>query len=86
MDGTCAVAERLNMRILILGGTKFVGPHVVQYLVDLGHEVAIFHRGASLGAIVHHNHRRTGVIGTELCSDGAVTIAQASDFGNSFRI
>lgn len=35
------------MHVLILGGTKFVGPHVVEHLVDLGHEVAIFHRGAT---------------------------------------
>ncbi|HEX9424780.1 MAG TPA: NAD-dependent epimerase/dehydratase family protein [Pyrinomonadaceae bacterium] len=35
------------MRVLILGGTRFVGPHVVRQLVARGHEIAIFHRGAT---------------------------------------
>jgi nucleoside-diphosphate-sugar epimerase len=41
------------MRILILGGTKFVGPHVVRELAAHGsnlgqrHEITIFHRGAT---------------------------------------
>ena len=33
------------MRVLVLGGTQFIGPPVVRRLVGLGHEVAIFHRG-----------------------------------------
>ncbi len=33
------------MRILIIGGTNFIGPHLVRRLVDRGHEVAVFHRG-----------------------------------------
>jgi nucleoside-diphosphate-sugar epimerase len=33
------------MRILIIGGTNFIGPPVVRQLVDRGHEVAVFHRG-----------------------------------------
>jgi len=33
------------MKILILGGTKFIGPHVVRRLVESGHGVTIFHRG-----------------------------------------
>ena len=32
-------------RILVLGGTGFVGPFVVQRLVERGHEVTMFHRG-----------------------------------------
>lgn len=31
--------------ILILGGTGFIGPHMVRYAVDRGHEVTIFTRG-----------------------------------------
>lgn len=34
-----------NMRILIIGGTRFMGPYVVQALHDAGHEIAVFHRG-----------------------------------------
>ena len=33
------------MRVLVLGGTQFVGPPAVRRLVELGHEVAVFHRG-----------------------------------------
>ena len=33
------------MRILIIGGTKFIGPHVVQALHEKGHEVILFNRG-----------------------------------------
>lgn len=33
------------MKILIVGGTGFMGPHVVERLVRMGHEVVLFHRG-----------------------------------------
>lgn len=33
------------MRILIIGGTHFMGPYVVARLCEEGHEVSIFHRG-----------------------------------------
>src|SRR5690349_13239697 len=33
------------MRILIIGGTRFMGPHVVRHLIGAGHEVTPFHRG-----------------------------------------
>jgi len=33
------------MRILMIGGTRFVGRHVVQQALDRGHEVTIFSRG-----------------------------------------
>jgi len=33
------------MRILVLGGTRFIGPYVVRRLVEMGHPVAVFHRG-----------------------------------------
>jgi nucleoside-diphosphate-sugar epimerase len=35
------------MRILIIGGTNFIGPYLVRGLVGAGHEVAVFHRGQS---------------------------------------
>lgn len=34
-------------RILILGGTGFIGPNTVRYAVERGHEVSIFTRGRS---------------------------------------
>jgi nucleoside-diphosphate-sugar epimerase len=33
------------MRVLVIGGTKFIGPRVVRRLTGAGHEVAVFHRG-----------------------------------------
>jgi 2'-hydroxyisoflavone reductase len=33
------------MRLLILGGTGFIGPHLVRHAVDRGHHVTIFTRG-----------------------------------------
>ncbi len=33
------------MRVLIIGGTGFIGPHVVQSLAERGAEVTVFHRG-----------------------------------------
>ncbi|HEY3028192.1 MAG TPA: NAD-dependent epimerase/dehydratase family protein [Pyrinomonadaceae bacterium] len=47
------------MRILVLGGTKFVGPHVVRNLAEHGHDVTIFHRGQTeteLPPSVRHVH------------------------------
>lgn len=45
------------MRVLVVGGTNFIGPPLVRRLVDLGHEVAVFHRGrtqADLPSGVEH--------------------------------
>ena len=33
------------MKLLVLGGTVFVGRHIVEAAVARGHEVTIFHRG-----------------------------------------
>jgi nucleoside-diphosphate-sugar epimerase len=34
------------MRVLVIGGTRFIGPRVVRRLVKAGHEVGVFYRGA----------------------------------------
>ena len=33
------------LKILILGGTNFIGPHQVEYALSRGHEVTLFNRG-----------------------------------------
>lgn len=33
------------MRVLVAGGTRFVGRHLVEFLLADGHEVTLFHRG-----------------------------------------
>jgi nucleoside-diphosphate-sugar epimerase len=47
------------MRILVIGGTRFIGPHVVKRLAGAGHVVTVFHRGqteAVLPLEVRHIH------------------------------
>ncbi len=45
------------MRVLVIGGTGYLGPSVVRRLLAHGHNVSVFHRGetsADLPADVHH--------------------------------
>ncbi len=45
------------MRVLVIGGTGYLGPSIVQRLVEHGHTVQVFHRGetaAHLPLEVHH--------------------------------
>lgn len=45
------------MKILVIGGTNFIGPPVVRRLCGMGHEVTVFHRGKSIAELpsdVHH--------------------------------
>lgn len=58
-----------SLRILILGGTGFTGPHQVHYAVARGHHVTVFNRGRRQGGLpagVEHlqgdrNDREAGV-------------------------
>jgi nucleoside-diphosphate-sugar epimerase len=40
---------KYSMKILVLGGTGFIGPHAVRLLMAGGNEVAVFHRGQTRG-------------------------------------
>ncbi len=45
------------MKILVIGGTNFIGPPVVRRLCGMDHEVTVFHRGKSIAGLpsdVHH--------------------------------
>ena len=35
------------MKIIIIGGTRFIGPSVVKKLYEQGHDITLFHRGKS---------------------------------------
>jgi nucleoside-diphosphate-sugar epimerase len=65
--------EVVAMNILIIGGTRFLGPYVVKQLTECGHLVTIFHRG-------HTN--------TEL-PDGVIEMigdrTQIADFTSEFK-
>ena len=46
LGGASACSDDLNpKRLLILGGSGFIGPHTVRYALERGHEVCIFTRG-----------------------------------------
>src|SRR5690242_11818208 len=48
VDGSAAdggTAPPRKLRILILGGTGFIGPHQVRYALARGHRVTLFNRG-----------------------------------------
>jgi len=46
------------VRVLVIGGTRFIGPPVVRRLVEGGHEVAVFHRGETRGEPLPDGVRR----------------------------
>ncbi|MBI5287435.1 MAG: NAD-dependent dehydratase [Chloroflexi bacterium] len=59
------------MRILIIGGTNFIGPRVVAELTAGGHKVAVFHRGETEHADtpgithIHGDRERIAAFGAE---------------------
>jgi nucleoside-diphosphate-sugar epimerase len=47
------------MHVVVIGGTRFIGPYVVRQLVSSGHNVSVYHRGADevpLPSAVRHVH------------------------------
>ncbi len=61
------------MQILIIGGTRFIGPDVVRFLRDAGHNVTVFHRGQT---------RATMPAGTRQILGNRHFL---SDFGENFK-
>jgi len=56
---TAARAPRA-IRLLILGGTGFIGPHQVRYALERGHEVTIFNRGRTAPGMFNGVEELTG--------------------------
>ena len=48
------------MRILVIGGTSFVGRHMAQTALDRGHEVTLFNRGKTNPDVLQQAERLTG--------------------------
>jgi 2'-hydroxyisoflavone reductase len=48
------------LRILILGGTGFIGPNQVQYALDRGHSVTLFNRGVTNSSLFPNVPRLIG--------------------------
>jgi nucleoside-diphosphate-sugar epimerase len=66
-------AQGLKMRILILGGTRFIGAHTANRLADLGHDVTVFHRGkteADLDSSIRHIYHPSANLGDRSRLDG----------------
>lgn len=55
-----ALPRRRSLRILILGGTGFIGPHQVETALGRGHEVTIFNRGRTQPHMFPHIENLTG--------------------------
>src|SRR5262245_6911810 len=56
------------MRVLVIGGTRCIGPHVVEGFVRLGHDVTVYHRGEHepvLPSAVRHVHSPSAAIPVE---------------------
>ncbi len=47
----CDTEESKKMKILILGGTSFLGPHQIKYALERGHSVSIFTRGKTKSTV-----------------------------------
>jgi 2'-hydroxyisoflavone reductase len=63
--GDSSSAKSKPLRILILGGTGFIGPHQVKYALDRGHKLTLFNRGKTNpkpieGVEQLHGDRATG--------------------------
>jgi 2'-hydroxyisoflavone reductase len=55
-----AAAARPKLRILILGGTRFLGPHLAEYAQARGHSVTFFNRGRTNPGVLPQVERIQG--------------------------
>src|SRR5215211_6924010 len=60
------------MRILVIGGTRFIGPRVVRLLATEGHQVTVFHRG-------QHSHPLPANISELTHPDAAMPVRRIPD-------
>ena len=53
--------DRLDMRILVIGGSQLSGPFMVRQLIERGHDVTLYNRGNR--PWVRHTSSRRGSLG-----------------------
>lgn len=51
---------RTKLKILVLGGTRFLGPHVAEYALARGHDVTFFNRGRTNPGVLPQVERIQG--------------------------
>ena len=69
------------MKVVVIGGTNFLGPPLVRRLVALGHEVAVFHRGrtgADLPPAVEHILGDRHDLGEHAAASSAASVPRSS--------
>jgi nucleoside-diphosphate-sugar epimerase len=59
------------MRILVIGGTRFVGRHFVDQALERGHDLTIFHRGATGAHLFPDVEHRFGDRNSDLSALGS---------------
>src|SRR6185369_11151220 len=62
------IAARASKRVLVLGGTNFLGPATVQALLDEGHDVTLFNRGVTNPQLFPHLEKIQGFRSPDLTS------------------
>jgi 2'-hydroxyisoflavone reductase len=77
------------MRILIIGGTKFVGRHIAEAALGEGHDVTVFHRGSTGAGLfpqaTHLTGDRNGDLGALSAGEWDATIDVSAYFPRQVR-
>jgi nucleoside-diphosphate-sugar epimerase len=68
--GSSDAQGHVALRILVLGGTGFIGPHMVQTALNRGHEVTLFNRGRTNTHLFPEVEKLVGDRGGDLAALG----------------
>jgi nucleoside-diphosphate-sugar epimerase len=71
------------VRILLIGGSGFIGPHVAADLIRRGHDVTIFHRGSARSEVAQAF--RPAIAGLKPCATILGDRARLADFADDLR-